>query len=217
MNYRDYKQFSSGQVYHVFNRGVAKQDIYLDNLDYELFLRRLKEQVLGLQPNLANRHSYQRKVFKPGTFTVLAYCLMPNHFHILIRQNTEIAVSDLFQRVISGYSKVFNMRYERVGSLFQDQYKAVRVDSDEYLAWVSAYIHLNPFTAGLIQNSKDWIWSSYPEYVSVRNGRLPDISIILSLPLFDNDPGRYQDFVENAGPIIRSNKDLQAQLLDFED
>ena len=214
MNYRDYKIFVRDGIYHFFNRGVDKQNIYREDNDYILFLRRFKEQVLSVPLPLAKRNSYHRKIFPPGLFQIYAYCLMPNHFHFLIKQLGDVPVSELLLRIMTGYSKVFNLKYERVGSLFQDQFKAVRVETDEYLLWVSAYIHQNPKVAGLVDSLDQWQWSSYLEYAGKRNGNLVDTKPILDLPGFSGDGTRYLGFVDKTYDTIKVRKDVQILLLD---
>ncbi len=173
MRYRDYKNFASGQCYHLYNRGEGKQDIFLDDDDRRFFLMRLKEYLwpdkVQTKPSIGG---YIRKPLPPGSFNLLAYCLMPNHFHLLIKQLTNLSISKLIARVCTSYSVYFNKKYERVGHVFQDQYKAVLVEHDSYLTWLSAYIHENPKVAGLVSNLEDYTWSSYKDYLGLRQGTL---------------------------------------------
>lgn len=167
MNNRDYKQFAPGEYYHVYNRGNAKMDIFCDGEDYDVFLRRLLEAVYPERPSVNGAHSQrnQRKPLPAGAFSLVAYCLMPNHFHLLVGQHTELPVSALMLKVATSYSKLFNKKYSRVGSIFQDQFKAVRVESNEQLLYLSAYIHLNPKKTGIGVIST-YPYSSYQEYLS---------------------------------------------------
>lgn len=206
--------FAPEGIYHVYNRGVARNDIFSSNKDYELYLWRLREQVLSAPLPLPKKTSYRRKVFPPDCFQLLAYCLMPNHFHWLIRQLGNIPVSELLLRVMTGYSKVFNIKYDRVGSLFQDQFKAVRVETDEELLWLSAYIHQNPKVAGIVEDLHEWPWSSYLDYVGGREGSLIDTSFILGFPEMACSPTTYKDFVDSTYQKIKERKDLEILLLD---
>lgn len=165
MNTRDYKQFSPGTFYHVFNRGTAKLNIFCDTDDYLLFLKRLKENIYPNEISLpVTRHGYVRKKLPADAYDLVCYCLMPNHFHLLIKQNTDLPISKLMTKLCTSYSKCFNEKYERVGSLFQDQFKAVAIESNEQLLWLSAYIHINPLKGKLITNLSDYTYSSYLEY-----------------------------------------------------
>lgn len=214
MNYRDYKLFSPGEVYHVFNRGVAKQDIFLDDKDYTLFLLRLKEQLLSRPLPVARRTDYHRKILSPGLFQMYAYCLMPNHFHWVMRQVGEVPISELVKRVMTGYGKVFNIKYQRVGGVFQDQFKCVRVETTEQLLWLSAYVHQNPKVGGLVESLAEWPWSSYQEYIGVRAGELVDTSFILKQSPFLNRSNAYEKFVNSSYEIIKARKDIQQLALD---
>lgn len=181
MNNRDYKEFSKDEIYHIYNRGVGKMNIFKDEEDFKVFLFRLKE---NLFPELTKRKgvpksAYRRKVLPPNSFDLIAYCLMPNHFHLLIKQNSEISISTLILKLCGGYSKYYNKKHNRVGSLFQDKFKAVRIYRNEQLLWTSLYIHENPLKAEIIDNLNEYKWSSYLDYVGLQNDNLCKKEIIL--------------------------------------
>jgi putative transposase len=136
---------------------------------------------------------------------------MPNHFHLEIRQNADIPISKLIAKVCTSYGKYFNKKYEKVGGLFQDAFKAVHIESDSQLLWLSAYIHNNPKVAGLIENLKDYQWSSYPDYAGLRQGTLCDKNFILKQ--FANVDA-YKKFVDDAFEKIKERKDLEHLFLD---
>ncbi len=215
MNNRDYKPFAPGEYYHVYNRGNNKAAIFRDAEDYKLFLRRLSE---ALYPdrtlervNGAHLQRNQRKPLPANTFSLVAYCLMPNHFHFLLRQNTDLAVSVLVSKVCGSYSKLFNKKYKRVGSLFQDQFKAVHVDDDTYLKWLSTYIHQNPTAARLAKRPEDYPYSSYKEYVSAAGENLCDKTIVLGQFKHLAD---YKQFVSDGLEQIQTRQDLKTLLID---
>ncbi|MEK7618193.1 MAG: transposase [Patescibacteria group bacterium] len=213
MNYRDYKQFAPNTIQHIFNRGTDKQNILIDDEDRSFFLWRLKEAVFpDLFPGKPSPGGYKKKNLPVRAFSILAYCLMPNHFHLLIRQNSEVPITKLLSKVCTSYSKYFNKKYDRVGGLFQDQYKTIRVENDAYLQWVSAYIHDNPVTAGFVSNARDYEWSSMPEYAGIRKGILCEKDFILNMLGGKSD--KYEEFVVSSAPIIKSRKDIQKFLLD---
>ncbi len=222
MNNRDYKIFAEGEIFHIYNRGVGKMDIFLDDEDYLFFLKRLKEALYPElmapinQTKIDGRHQnqvkgYMRKQLPAGSFSLLAYVLMPNHFHFIIRQNGNVSLSKLISKLLTGYSKNFNRKNSRVGSVFQDRFKAVNIDSDEYLRWISAYVHNNPKVAGLVADLKDYPWSSYPDYAGLRNGVLCKKDIILES---FKDVAEYIEFVESSCEIIKGRKDMDDLLLD---
>ena len=179
MNTRDYKNFSSGGFYHIFNRGTGKMNIFCDREDYILFLNRLFENIYPPPRPPPTKYGYIRRTLPPESFDILCYCLMPNHFHILLRQNTEIPISKLVSKVCTSYAKYFNKKYDRVGTLFQDQFKAVLVTSNDQLLWLSSYIHKNPLKAGLVSNLYDYKYSSYLDYVGRSRDALCKKNIVL--------------------------------------
>jgi putative transposase len=202
MNNRDYKNFVSGGYYHIYNRGNGKMDIFRDDQDYYSFLKRLRL-VLGMDDKLPT--NLRIIPFKKKSFLVVCYCLMANHFHILIKQNTLIPISNLVSKICTSYSKYFNKKYDRVGHLFQDQFKAVNVNDDRYLLWLSAYIHLNPKLAGLCDPA-EYKWSSYREYIDDIEGGLCDSSIILER--FKNRD-EYVQFVEDGFQKIKNGNIIE--------
>ncbi len=221
MKNRDNKQFAPNTFWHLFNRGNGKQNIFLDLEDIKFFLLRLRENLfpspevgpLGVASLVAEAHTpYIRKRLPPEAFTLLCYCLMPNHFHFLIKQNTTLPISKLIAKVCTSYSIHFNKKYGKVGNLFQNKFKAVLVTNDEQLMWTSSYIHNNPKTAGLVNDLKDYPWSSYQDYAGLRQGTLCDKSLIMNL--FNTDITAYKKFMEDSFDIINSRKEIEHLLLD---
>jgi len=180
-------------------------DVFKDDQDYFNFLKRIRL-TLGQNNGLQKIPSKIRIYPLPeNSFSVVCYCLMPNHFHFLIKQNGNVPISMLMNKACSSYSKYFNKKYDHVGHLFQDQFKAVHVGDDEYLLWLSAYIHQNPKIAG-IADLTNYKWSSYLDYVSYPKERgvvVCDKDILLSK--FKNS-SEYEKYVDDSYEIIKSNK-----------
>lgn len=189
MNNRDYKQFTQGSVHHIYNRGVGKMNIFLDEEDYSFFLKRLREALYPSQPrpmkpmmpiaHITQREN-RRSHLPDGAFDLLLYCLMPNHFHLVVQQNSELPISVLVSKICTSYSKYFNKRYDRVGSLYQDQFKAALVKSNEQLLWLAAYIHNNPSKAKLVKDLNKYPYSSHLDYLGVRKGTLCKKELVLA-------------------------------------
>ncbi|MEX2012998.1 MAG: transposase [Candidatus Levyibacteriota bacterium] len=151
------KQFVENGYYHLYNRGVEKRDIFLDEQDYAVFLSYIKQylDLSGSDPHpLAN------------DIRLLAFCLMPNHFHLLAKQSSINGITKLMRAISTNYVMYFNKKYERVGTLFQGKYKAAQVDNDSYLLHLSRYIHLNPYPGS---DPKYYNYSSYKYYLGTRN------------------------------------------------
>ena len=141
------KEYEPGAFYHIYNRGVEKRDIFLDPQDYKVVISYLATYLSPPSPQ-----GFSLKAISPShtpknyfeQICLLCFCLMPNHFHLLIKQS-EISGMNYFMRSIATrYSVYFNKKYHRVGSLFQGTYKAIKITSDQQLLHLSRYIHLNP-------------------------------------------------------------------------
>lgn len=197
MRYRDYKNFYEGGYFHIYNRGNNKQPIFLDDQDYRQFLRRISI-VLSLPSSRVILGSRSRlKPLPENAFSIICYCLMPNHFHLLLRQNTKLSISRLMSKVSTSYAMYFNKKYQRVGSLFQDEFKSKVVLDDVYLKYLSAYIHNNS------NNPEEYEFSSLGEYMGKVPKFVTETSSILSL--FNGDIGKYIKFV-------RSHRELDMSL-----
>jgi len=202
-----------GGYYHVYNRGVAKSTVFERNDDY-FILTNLLQSYLTPKPR-ADKQAFDpkdpfwRSKLEKDEVKLLAYALMPNHFHLLLYQETEHGITRFMKRVIGAYVKYFNGKYDRVGPLFQGRFKAAKIESDEYLLHLSRYIHLNPLELaprGLDgQGLYDWLtrfeYSSYPAYLGSK-----DINWVDKKDIFDYFGGNlsrfdrftnYQQFVES--------------------
>lgn len=182
-----------GQIYHVFNRSIARQPIFLNRKNYQ---RALDVLVFYSYFNPPIRFSHynrlpanQKSDFidnlrKTGVkqIELLAFCLMPNHIHFLIKEIKEKGISTFMSNLQNSYAKYFNIKTERSGSLFQTMFKAVRIESDEQLIHVARYIHLNPVTAYLLKDVnqlKNYPWSSFMDYLGIRNLDILNKDIVL--------------------------------------
>lgn len=195
--------------YHIYNRGVEKRTIFEDEQDYKVFLSYLKFALSEPPKNedVAKIFTLQGSPFKgvpriPKNFQnkieLVTYCLMPNHFHLLLKQIDDSSLKSFMMSLITRYSMYFNKRYDRVGSLFQGIYRAVLITDEPYLLHLSRYIHLNPaeFTNDLTSAH-----SSYADYLGLRHTSWLNPDVILEQ--FNNKVGiefkkinSYKDFVE---------------------
>lgn len=182
------KPYTSDGYYHVYNRGVEKRIIFRNEIDYGVFLSYLKEYLLPkdtktLLTILANQESSSKDKYEAtkllrmnnfyGDITLVAYCLMPNHFHFLIHQNTPNAMDSFMNSMGTRYTMYFNKKDRRIGTLYQGVYKAVLIRTDEQLLQISRYIHRNSLELaikGLAFKGSPIIRqpSSYPEYLGLR-------------------------------------------------
>jgi len=190
MPYRKFA-FAQGEYYHLYNRGNNFQNVFFERENYLFFLKRLREYLI------------------PEVIDLIAYCLMPNHYHLLVHLNQE-NLSDAMQGFSLSYSKAINKKYGRVGSLFQGRFKAIPIHKNEYLLHLSRYIHLNPVAANLVTRAEDWEFSSYPYYLGLRNGSLIAPDVVLSQ---FRDVNAYREFVED----LQKYRDVLPQGLLFEE
>ena len=186
------KIFDQG-LYHIYNRGNNHQPLFFREQDYNLFIE------LSIK-NLAPRCH------------ILAWCLMPNHFHFLLEINeTSLerviwggnqmpAITNGFQLLQSNYAKIINNRENRSGSLFQQKTKAKLLETIDYAVTAFWYIHQNPVKSSLVNNVEDWEYSSYKEYFGLRSGKLCNVDLgksILDLSDVDFEPGSMIGYQED--------------------
>lgn len=141
-----YKESAQGTFYHLYNRGNQKRNIFLEEEDYKHYLQRMV------------------KAGRENDYTIIAYCLMPNHMHLIVRQNKETPPARLVSSIHMSYAMMFNKKYKMAGHLFQNRFKQKIIDSDDYLRNLIIYVHLNPVKAGICTFPKEYKWSSYLEY-----------------------------------------------------
>lgn len=187
-NRHSVKTYAENSIYHAYNRGVEKRVIFANDQDYRVFLHLLKYYLSPsdreLPHPLTRLPNYPLIRPRPlanlgNQVNLLAFCLMPNHFHLLIRQQTRDGMSKLLRRISTTYSMYFNKRYKRVGHLFQGVYKAVLVDKDEYILHLSRYIHQNPSKLTGF-NLASYPYSSYAYYLGIKKASWIKPEFILS-------------------------------------
>lgn len=179
--------FEQGRYYHVYNRGNNYQTIFFERESYLYFLR------------LVRRYLVDENI------SILAYCLMPNHYHFLVQCNGG-NLSEAMQLLSLTYTKSINKRFNRVGSLFQGRFKAVLIDSDEYLVHLVRYIHLNPVKADLVKLASEWDFSSFSEYAGIRSGSLPSMELVRSM--IDSEKEYFSCLTEYNLPSIPKLREL---------
>ncbi len=195
--------------YHIYNRGVEKRDIFLDRRDHLRFLETIDFYRKFPQPMKLS--DYRRGIIKYKKLEdqielvrIFVYCLMPNHFHLLISQLTEGGITQFLRKLSDSYTRYFNTKYQRVGPLFQGSFKARLVETDEYLLQLSKYIHRNAFllnrNAFLLKKweGKEQIYpySSYNFYLTQEKHPFCDLELISSYFNKNNPNLSYQSFVE---------------------
>jgi len=186
-------QFVSNGYYHIFNRGVDKRKIFLRYGHYTRFLHSIRTL---LDTGSATEQSLKNQgLALKYKIDILCYCLMPNHYHFLLRQIEENGITEFMHHLNTSYTMYFNKNNDRTGRLFEYTCKAKEIDSDEQLLHVSRYIHLNPRIGNIVKDLTLYPWSSYLEYIGEREETFCRKEIILSH--FGIDSKKYEEFVNN--------------------
>lgn len=164
----------NGQFYHVFNRGVEKREIFTNKREYVRFLESTAYYQKANPPTKFSRSTEDQRKSKSDKkiVEIIAYCLMPNHFHLLLQQLQDNGISTFIRKLTNSYTRYFNTKNERIGPLFQGQFKAVRVESDEQLLHLTRYIHLNPLVGYVVKDLRNFEWSSYLIYINQGNNQI---------------------------------------------
>jgi len=154
------EEFIKGEYFHLYNHSINNTLLFVSDDDYSYFLDKLKPKIIA----------YPSSVF--------AYCLMPNHFHFLLRQNGDKPIYQIFNDLNNSYVQHYNSKYTRKGRLYQGPLQHKRVKKENYIISLCQYIHYNPKKARLVDNLSDWKYSNYPEWIGIRNGILFDDEIL---------------------------------------
>jgi len=206
--------FVNGEYYHILNRGVAQMPIYNDTRDYKRFLKTMSYyQVKGPKPRFS-MFDPKLHLLNPSRkiIDIICFCLMPNHFHLLIRQVEEKGVFEFISKLSNSYTKYFNIRNKRNGPIFQGEFKAVLIESNEQLLHLSRYIHLNPLVNNLTKDLSFYPWSSFPEYIGLTKTNGCEKKIIIEQ--FRNFP-EYQKFVLDQADYGEQLEQIKHQMIDF--
>lgn len=214
---------TTDEIYHVATRSIAQVPIFEQTRDY---LRALEAIDYYRYTNTSISFSHYKRLQKEvkeafiknlrkhkTLINILSFCLMPNHCHLLLKQNQDEGISTFMSNYQNSYAKYFNTKYKRVGGLFQSMFKAVRIETDEQLLHVSRYIHLNPASAYLIEieQLKTYPWSSFPEYLNEQGREFVDTELTLSLFKTRDD---YKKFVFDQADYQRELQTIKHLLLE---
>lgn len=197
---------TEGETYHIFNKTCHNLPLFKNKHEFSVFLEAAH---YYLQPEPPIKFSKYRKSkskydvnFSRKLVTVVCFCLMPNHFHFILRQELEKGIEKFMTKLCSSYAHYFNTKHETAGSLFHGSFKSIRVENDEQLLHLSRYIHLNPVTAYLVENPEDYLFSSYLNYLGKKKLDFLNPSLVLNQ---FKSPKDYKKFV-------LARKDYQREL-----
>lgn len=198
--------FRNGEIYHIFNRSIERKPIFIYKRDsfrakdiakyYQYKETPLRFSKLIQQPREVREKILVKLYKSEKNVEMLAYCFMPNHFHFLLKQNSNKGISVFASNFTNSYTKFFNTKYNRAGPLMQGVFKAVHIENDEQLMHVSRYIHLNPVVHSLVDINElsNYPLSSYPEYQTSSGENITNPNLILGM---FSSVSAYDTFVRN--------------------
>ncbi|MDP8315726.1 MAG: transposase [Candidatus Celaenobacter antarcticus] len=186
-------EFVEGAIFHIYNKTMKSLKLFYNDSDYRSFLE------------------YFSKFYKNYPCTIFAYCLMPNHFHFLIRQDSRRPIYELLNHSLSSYVRHLNSKLQRKGPLFQSKLQHVRVKDEKYLFQLVMYIHNNPRKAGLVNDLMDWKYSNYSNFIE---RKIDTFTSKVSLYIFNEYLDDYEEMISLYDKDV--NEKLKGLLIDFD-
>lgn len=212
----------NNQIYHVFNRGINRQPTFTDKKEYQRAVESIKFYRFAKPPTNLSKflrlEDKKQKEFLESLkklnllVEIICYCLMPNHFHFLLRQSQENGIAKFLSNFQNSYTRYFNTKNNREGNLFLDQFKAIRIETDEQLVHVSRYIHLNPHTGYVVKSFTElekYPWSSFSDYLQ-KNSQLAQTNLVLDFFIKNN----YREFILDQADYQRSLKLIEHSIFE---
>ena len=210
--------FITDQYYHIYNRGIDKRLIFTTNTDYKRFIILLyltnSIKSVDLSRILNRQHKKYNDIFKIKKEGILvsigSWCLMPNHFHLLVKQEVDGGITKFMKKLGTGYSMYFNKKYDRQGALFGGPFKSKLIgEDDNYMRQLFAYIHLNPLDLNYPEWEKDnfknkemeeflnlYRYSSYQDFININRVENKIINL-KNFPEYFKEENSFQDFIKN--------------------
>ena len=201
---------TNNEVYHVYTRSIDNYITFRDENDYTRVIETIKYYIYGNVPTSFSKYikiknkkffslKYELDTNNPVVH-IIAYCIMPTHVHLILKQVNDNGISLYMKNVFDSYTRYFNSKYQRKGTLWESKFKSVHVESNEQLLHLTRYIHLNPTTAGIVKEPEEWPYSSYMEYLNKSNEKICNYEDCLDMDMND-----YKNFVDDR-------KDYQREL-----
>lgn len=210
--------------YHIYNRGVELRPIFTEKRDYQYFWKilsyyrfsnfslsfsKIKRLTLEDRDKLLKSLKKQNKLLAE----TLCFCLMPNHFHLVLKQKMDNGISQFLSNLQNSYTRYFNKKHKRIGVLFQGTFKAVLIETEQQLLHLSRYVHLNPYSSAVVKNLNKlflYPWSSLSQYFNNQLGFCQTETIKTSFP----QPQDYKNFLVDRADYQRKLEQVKHLLLD---
>lgn len=213
-----------GEIYHIFTKSIADFQIFNENSDFFRMQQLVKYYRIDNDAKFSDFINFkivQKEGFnnvleviskdKNKLVQIIAYCIMPTHFHLILKQLTEDGIAKYMKDILNSYTRYFNIKHKRKGPLWESRFKSVLVDSDEQLLHLIRYIHLNPVTAKLIDRPEKWDFSSYKEYLLKDNDYA---SVCQFDDILDIKPSWYCKFVNDRISYQRELAKIKNLIID---
>jgi len=219
------EELATGEIYHIYNRSIAEFRIF-QNAEmsarmqqafgffqfegmparFSIFKASLKVGQYGFESCMNSASDGKEK-----NVQIICYCIMPTHFHLILRQQKDGGISTFLGNLQNSYARYFNLKYKRKGPLWESRFKNILIQTDEQLIHLTRYIHLNPVTANLVERPQDWRFSSYNEYLqqAKRQECICEFQDLLRI-----EPDEYAKFVENRISYQRELAKVKRLLLE---
>ncbi|KKQ18880.1 MAG: hypothetical protein US31_C0001G0067 [Berkelbacteria bacterium GW2011_GWA1_36_9] len=214
----------TGEVYHVFSRSIADYIIFNNNFDYERMWQLIQYYKINnnnirysdfINFQIVNNDGFYNafnliKKDKKNSVQIIAYCFMPTHIHLVLKQLQDKGISQYMKHILDSYSKYFNFQHKRRGPLWESRFKSILVKKDEYLMHLTRYIHLNPVTAKIIDKPKEWQYSSFNEYLGTNS----NIAICQFNDILEINSSQYRKFTNDRISYQRDLAKIKKLILD---
>lgn len=212
--------FTEGEYYHIFNRSIAGFKIFNDKNDFDRFIdlatyyqyrnRPTRYSFFNELSVLSQKSIIDGQVIDDQLVSIVCYCIMPTHFHMLLKQSQENGITKFLGLIENSYSRFFNIKHKRKGPLWESRFKGVHIKTDEQLQHLTRYIHLNPSSAGLVKKPEDWSYSSYSEYLGKnKTNDICEFNNIINI-----SPKEYKNFVNDRKSYQHQLSIIKSQLID---
>ncbi len=209
-----------GEIYHIFSKSIAGFEIFRKDLEYKrmkglISYYKMEKPLLRFSVfmEIKNKEEFLQRHFstKESLIDIIAYCFMPTHIHLALKQLKKNGVSIFMNNILNSYTRYFNLKTKRKGPLWESRFQRVLVETDEQLLHLTRYIHLNPVTAYLVNKPQDWQFSSYKEFL----GEIEDKERICNYSeVLDIEPQNYKEFVNSQIDYQRELAEMRKLFLE---
>jgi putative transposase len=213
----------TGEIYHVFNKGIDGRITFKDEMDLDRAVKTARYYRFSSTPmklsqfldlNIETNLKLEKNNEEEKIVSVICYCIMPNHFHFTLKQEIDGGISKFISQFVNSYTRYFNTKNKRIGQLFLDRFRNVLIETDSQALHLSRYIHLNPYSSGVVnslEELRNYRWSSLSEYLGKTTDIFCDKDIVLSN---FSEISKYEKFVLDRADYQRELKRIENLIVD---